>query len=99
MLLFILGGAMDLYGRTRMTKESGASSRWYLNVIITLLMVFMALIAWTMQDALARNDQDHEVIKDDLKELSGLVLTFVQNAPPNHIHLPDGTCARILTPD
>jgi len=70
--------------------------RLYLNIVITVAMVLLALVAWTMQDALARNDKDHEVIKDDLKELSAIVMTYFKNAPPNHIHLPDGGVARIV---
>jgi len=72
-------------------------TKWYLNVIVTIVMVFMAVIAWSMNDALARNTRDHEVIKEDLKALSSLVLAFVQNAPPQHIHLPDGGVARVIT--
>jgi len=96
MLPFNAGSYGFLFMGDNMVQNNGNRSRWYLNVIITIVMIFLALIAWSMQDALARNRRDHEVIKDDLRELSALVMTFVKNAPPNHVHLPNGGVARIV---
>lgn len=76
--------------------EQNSKTRWYLNVIVTIGLIIIALVSWSMKDALARNDKTHEVIKEDLRTLSHLITTYVKNAPPNHIHLPDGGVARIL---
>lgn len=77
--------------------EKNGKTRWYLNVIVTIALIIIALVSWALKDAMARNDKTHEVIKDDLRVLSHLITQYVQNAPPNHIHLPDGGVARIVT--
>ena len=96
MLPLILWGAMVFYKENLMTSTNGEKARWYLNILVTICMVILALIAWAMRDALARNERDHEVIKEDLQALSAIVTTFFQNAPPNHVHLPDGSVARVV---
>ena len=73
---------------------NGKKADLYLSVIGVLLLIIMGVMTWSFQAATARNDRDHDRIIGMVQSLANEYRDFTEHAPPDHVHLPDGSCAR-----
>jgi len=77
--------------------SNGKKADLYLKFIGILLIANMAILSFVFVRAMERNDRDHEDIIRMVQSLALGFRDFAEHAPPNHIHLDDGTCARVVT--
>lgn len=89
-----------------MGNGNGDRSKLYLNIIMTLCAILLAVMSWVMKSAVERNDLDHiaikavqgtkadrrdiERIETSVDRLVDKIGRFIESAPPPHVHLNDG---------